>query len=1759
MTDQELEPSTVQSAEPNRLPTWSAPPSWLRLPPTAEHLLPPIKTAAPLLPTDQLAWEDFERLCLRLLEVEAEAVHVSGVERDETETTSSVGLYGQRGQAQFGIDVYARDRLVLGKALPPRRYVCLQSRRTKSISKARLNNSVEEFLNGRWADVSRKFIYATSASTISADIVDEIEKIVTRLAPQSIEFEVWGRESISNRLKNYPELVDDFFGREWVKAFCGQPSAEKLGTRLDAQQVANLRRELARIYTASFRVADSGLIAFRFSQARPVELLDRFVTPDLISTTPQSASLPQPVGSLGDFDLEDQNLRTVVEEADERNWSGIDEGAWFIRNLARRQRRVEDPQVIDRRSSDQWIGTEPLQVIVGDPGAGKSTLLRYLVLDLLSEEPRWRAVAERWGQCLPVWLPFHFFTQRVVGQTGAPASVGEALKAWLDQNDAGQIWPLVQMALEDQRLLLVVDGLDEWVNDQAGQYSVAALETFAAARSIPLLVSARPYGLARIPLGAGWAYKRIAPLTSYQQRRLAQHYFRAVLDSGERPLPPEVIERSVDDFLLKLRDSPGLRAISGTPLFLVLLVGLHLSNVSTLPVERFDVYDQAVKLLVADHPAKRRVAASVTAPRQKLSDSQLRVILARVAYETQARGDISTFQEEVLREDFLRALRDPTYLSMDPAAAAETADQLLDVAEGDLGLLVRKGPRELGFLHRILQEQLVAEFISDRLNPTDMNALFLHHVGDPRWREVLLATIWRLSRPSELNNLLDVVRKQIDETPAGLRAREILAEVTFGPYGLPASVVNQNIPEIIDVIETHPYGPHRARLIDSVLAGLEGATTGDTVQDCLERWTLLPRPVSEGLARAIAQLSPAEEISPTICKLLLFGIRNPNSWIAYASASAIASRFASDGFGTEQERSNLLAGLLSIASNPPSGVAQAAALVALALEWRDEPLIVDILNEAKVHAEPCVRIVALSDSLGVLHAAFSSTRPDSEADIQGVSDTECEWLLEQIKGLSRLEFHDGLLVATLSEAARGRDWMQEDLFDSLKSESGPYSRSELIWDIALKVMANDERVVDLVCEQLRSEEHSRLFLRVSSGGARLLEAAYSLESPQTHLVGEAIEDRLRKFGEAGSGPELLSLASVYQGPVMKKVLLEALVASPWPHWAAEALATRFSDHSDVREALRAMLMGEAERASMIANVASQVLKTTEIIPRLLEILRDLHAHTEPGLGRYDIVASSLVRACKEQDIDSELELDTIAAESLRLMPSTPHPLRGDPRHLLAVGLYPASASRATLADLGELRDAPFELYLSEFRHDPSLVKPFLEMASKAFRSLPPFLRSHVCQSLAERGVSPDLVLDLTRQWANEDYRPNKSVASLAYHRALLRAKEEGYVGDEEWSQAVDHLREQAPQFGWNSEARRRGAWVGACVCGELSTLSNLQETNGEAFPVGVDLDDFIYGPDRTLLQQIAHNWEDIRNEFGESLLGRLSGIRGSKSVSDVWNSLALVADQSIHLQQELEVAVSDDPTLLKRNGVLIWFVTRGNGSAEAVADALVSHLEEVDHPRENLVSILVAEFERIGLDREELRIRLENSLRGDHLNFEAPALESLAVLFPDHIVVRQAWSEIQQLLVSGPNRGGPSIPMQTYFAIAYAATESSGVLNQIDKDMNRLTGTGHTFFDNVFSRHVAQRLRRDSVAVNAVRESVMNTHISDSRAAQLVSLLAESVSLDDGILGEVERRVLAQGDVKLAPVVRDYATSATLSVRTIFTRVSDTRLDVRST
>src|ERR1700722_18009937 len=84
------------------------------------------------------------------------------------------------------------------------------------------------------------------------------------------------------RLKSHPEIVDDFFGREWTVEFCGSYSVKKLGNRLNAADVARLRKELLTLYLSNFSSIDPGIASsFPLGEQHQLPLLNRFIEPDV--------------------------------------------------------------------------------------------------------------------------------------------------------------------------------------------------------------------------------------------------------------------------------------------------------------------------------------------------------------------------------------------------------------------------------------------------------------------------------------------------------------------------------------------------------------------------------------------------------------------------------------------------------------------------------------------------------------------------------------------------------------------------------------------------------------------------------------------------------------------------------------------------------------------------------------------------------------------------------------------------------------------------------------------------------------------------------------------------------------------------------------------------------------------------------------------------------------------------------------------------------------------------------------------------------------------------------------------------------------------------------------------------------------------------------------------------------------------------------------------------------------------------------------
>jgi hypothetical protein len=207
--------------------------------PTEPLPAPPIDTRAHALPIGDLRWPDAERLFLRLLHTVRPVLYGK--------------LFGVPGQAQAGIDAYARLPLDLTHGdTGGRDYITLQSRRVKSLTAARIKKAVDDLLKGEWADKTATFYFATSFDLRDTKLDDAIREQTKRLAKLGITYVPWGAQEVSTLLKAHPRIVDDFFGRPWVERFCGPQAAQALANNLPTRTVETLRSGLSDLYQAVF-------------------------------------------------------------------------------------------------------------------------------------------------------------------------------------------------------------------------------------------------------------------------------------------------------------------------------------------------------------------------------------------------------------------------------------------------------------------------------------------------------------------------------------------------------------------------------------------------------------------------------------------------------------------------------------------------------------------------------------------------------------------------------------------------------------------------------------------------------------------------------------------------------------------------------------------------------------------------------------------------------------------------------------------------------------------------------------------------------------------------------------------------------------------------------------------------------------------------------------------------------------------------------------------------------------------------------------------------------------------------------------------------------------------------------------------------------------------------------------------------------------------------------------------------------------------
>lgn len=1388
--------------------------SWLYTPPL-NALIPPVETKVQFLPFEQIRWEDFEKLCYRIIRLESNVDHCQ--------------QYGVRGGAQHGIDIFARVN-------NSEKYRVFQCKNEKDFGPAKIASAVRAFVDGKWLNQSDAFILCTRESLKATNRAEAVEEQAKILKEHGVSLLPWDRDELCSKLKTYPEIVDDFFGRPWVKAFCGEDAANRLSERLDADALKNLRTKLFSLYDRVFNIHDKGI---PFSNA--LSLIDRYIIPDTeadqtISFSPSTQPSEQ---SLTSNQESNNNLDARI-------------GAPTSNFLTKRYSQ--------RLPIQNWVVRQKKSLLFGDPGSGKSTFLRFLALDILKEDPTLACVAEKWGAYIPVWIPFALWTKIInQGQTG-DSSVRGVLDCWLKSWDAKEIIPLVENALKDKRLLLLIDGLDEHSNNDSAKIALNHLESFLGGNDLSVIATTRPHGFEKLGMNvADWQQAKIADFSVEQQRQLTHLWFKV----GSKKINPDLdhvtrladIQRQTETFFAELARSNELRELAHNPLLLCLLISFQIAKIR-LPLGRFNVYDALINHLISVHPQSRRVASDTTL-QTELPDEDVKKTLAYLANNIQTNHPEGLIREEEALKVMVEFLVDDEQgFGLPRPSALKMGNNILSKAEDNLGILVKKSQEEISFFHRTIQEYL-ASFNISRLSLDDRLKIISNYCVNPLWREVILGLFQITKSPNDIRSFIKAIQERTSTLAEKKIMDDLLSEVVFGNFNCPPHIARDLAKDFFKQIELGTWMSHREKLLRHVLDGLRSTVMSEMVREKIQEWF----PDRFGwwntvqIFESMAGWNSADDLLETLFKGL-----NAGEYRVKVAAALALSKVAKH----DLEIGNRL---VDLANNSDDPYVVAAATEGLISGWPDHPMLKKLVNRHSKSPMPILTFVGIRGRIALdIH---------TKEDLKNLFK-----LADRRSGL--YQFYDEIAAAFITGWPKSEE-IKKECFRSLAS---PWSdkKINIAGEIVLKVFLEgyplDEDIAAYFVNHL--ERNPYPFSSLSYDRYAFITLAKNFKD-HPKLV-DALDQWVQKQ-EDRSNFQDAHLALVGRTSFFKKRLFEHLNTSS-PYWVGGALLEGWGmEDAEVSTTLRSIVNGPADKASQFADLLPKIITDkAECRKRLIEILKD------PNCIRVDFVMRGLVALenCKNDTevVDVALPILDIKKKSL---------IDGFAADLIKNYPFDSRVRQLALETI-ESRDTPIGAIASAFGNDAEIRSKILKIATP----LPTPLRQIIARYLSEAEIEDSFAISILKFYDHDKDKEVKVQSSIGYH---TRLKNTG--GDSE-----EHLKILAETLvcgGDDYGERNFAAFCGLTILGRLDIMYHAERrfgANGEKARVPT-----MQGGDINIsgIQFILKNWQLLKEYFKEEFLWRFFD---NSTKPYMWNKLAgFVVEYPIPRQEVLNFLALNNPKI----------------------------------------------------------------------------------------------------------------------------------------------------------------------------------------------------------------------------------------------------------
>ena len=1403
------------SIAPSRVPT--VPVYLLELPESVVEA-PPVENRIPQLPCDQLSWRDFERLVFRLARQNPDVVYCAP--------------YGRPGQAQDGIDVYAR--------LTGGGHICWQARNRKDVGASDIEKAVDDFLNGKWAASAERFVLCVRASLADTGLQDMIEAQAARLLEEDIVFEGVDGTQLSEKLRSHPEIVDDFFGRSWLVAFAGEEAAARLNRPLEVQRVIALRRRLAEIYDARIQQLDPGL---NVDPARrdTRDILKRFVVPNVDPANPILES------SLGPED----------GPAEAR---GHDDDAWQFDEYSNPGKPVHfgktpsEPSETPSVALNDWLlQGERALLLSGAPGSGKSTALRCLALDLVRTPELFPAVRDRLGARIPLLIHFALWSRLAAKkqrEVGLAEVIRETFRAFVPQSELEDSFI---EALFDERLVLLIDGLDEYSDEQAARTTLATIETFVRTHDVFTIATARPAGLRRLgPMIGHWKTARLVELQPRQQRDLATK----LLSEDDSAATPVALR--VEQFFQQLEHSGRLQSLAGNPLLLHGLLSVA-SRQIILPNTRFQLFQKLIEILLEVHPNRRATAAGEVKPRTRMfsTDDVRSEALAKLAFEVQVRGaDAGIDRGDARRviKDFLADSDGGPGWSREQARLG--ARELTDVDADTSGLLVERGPEELAFCHAAFREHLAGlELATWRL--AGQVEFVSGHAGDPRWRGAILALLQSLKRRADVDRILEAIRHEQEGEPDSTDRRLLLADGAFATASVAGPVGRQVALDSLSRIEAGTDDAEGLELLGLALDGPRAGPIGEAIVTRLARWWPGVTEWQENLYAQLGRWRPTEELAQTL-QLALVGDRNQ-----LAASSSLARVF-----GGSPEVGRRLIALTHESMNP---WVTAAALDALSRGWPSVDGLDDWLHEAERSPSIQLRTVAAL-------ALYRRGRRGDEGRDSLLHALGTGW--SRFTSSLHAEIMDALVT----------DWANDgELQDACWAGVG--RRGPPKYDIShddarsmlMRLHREDPRVPRWVQKEI--ETHDYFPFRGTFPGDALLEPILSEHANVRAAVETWFEEK--KF--SGHDYEAAQLAAMLRSDAAKRAMLRSVAETEqlrfWPVWSL--LQGWGIDNPEVAAVLEPLPRIPPEERQHIAHHVPAIVGSVDESFRLLMEICDL-----PEVSRTDFVIGGFAA------LGNEIDEGEAVSAILPHMRKSPAGFTGEGRLIARFHADP----RVRAFALERLREPspPLVAMAGVYAADTEIAPLILQRAAP----LPTVFRRYIARRASQR-FDDEALRQVLQQCELETDEHAMVQATIGLSYAACATPGEAQV-------RTEVLRAQLHAIGPHYDDWRAAAFGGLLALGRIDVFAGAKdERDDEALRINLVGQFRDYAP---VLELAAERWEELETATGGSPVSRLS--RWHNNPAGFWGAFAPYLNRSSLLRTRFLEYCEDESVVLKAPGLM---------------------------------------------------------------------------------------------------------------------------------------------------------------------------------------------------------------------------------------------------